>query len=156
MSHPDSPVKVPGNQPDPVLVGPGLTAFKDEAYTDATNATPSLDADKKNQLESDAPSYLANIPATQPRSQGRSGLSSIPEQAAQGNPSGQDLLRRLSLVELPEIDPRIQHPGLRLSGRLISATFCLPYKLYFEEGADWVCGGSPTREYHMVKRQNAN
>lgn len=156
MSQSDSPANVPDDQPNPVLVGPGLTALKEEAYTDATNATPSLDADKKNQLESDAPSYLANIPATQPRSQDRSGLSSIPEQASLGNPSGQDLLRRLSLVELPEIDPRVQHPGLLLSGRLISAAFCLPYKLYFEDGADWVRGGSSTREYHMAKRQYAN
>ncbi|KAJ6153806.1 HAD-superfamily hydrolase subfamily IIB [Penicillium chermesinum] len=108
MSQPDSPA-VPDNQPNPVLVGPGLTALKDEAYAEATNATPSLDADRKNQLETDAPSYLADLPA-EPASQDPSHLSSIPEEASQ---------------------------DLKLSGRLISAAFCLPYKLYFREGEDW-------------------
>jgi trehalose 6-phosphate synthase/phosphatase len=53
-----------------------------------------------------------------------------------------DLLRRLSLTSespmSPEVDPRVEHPGLNLSGRLISASFCIPYKLNFQSGSDWV------------------
>lgn len=144
MSDQESPVQVPDDQPDPVLVGPGLKALKDEAYTDATNATPSLDADKKNQLESDAPSYFANLPGARAPAADSSGLGSIPEETYRKASSGQDLLRRLSLVGdaspmLPELDPREQHPGLHLSGRLISAAFCIPYKLYFQSESDWVC-----------------
>lgn len=117
---------MPDNQPNPALVSPGLADLREEAYNDSINATPGLGAD-----------LVPQIPAPN-ESQDQSNLSSIPEQASQGNPSGQDLLRRLSLVELPAIDPRTQHPGLKLSGRLISAAFCLPYKLYHEEGSDWV------------------
>ena len=38
----------------------------------------------------------------------------------------------------PGIDPREEHPGLRLSGRVISAAFCIPHKLQFKAGSDWV------------------
>jgi trehalose 6-phosphate synthase/phosphatase len=145
MSDSESPAGVvPDSQPDPVLVGPGLKTLKDEAYTDATNATPSLDTDKKSQMDSDAPSYFANIPGTGAEGLNSPDLSSIPEKSQGSTSSGQDLLRRLSLVGdsspiSPEVDPRTQHPELKLSGRLISAAFCIPYKLQFQAGLDWVC-----------------
>ena len=141
MSDQESPVRVPDGQPDPVLVGPGLKALKEEAYTDATNATPSLDSDKKNQIESDTPSYFANLPGARAPATDPPSIDSIPEETRKKTSSGQDLLRRLSLLGdagLPELDPRDQHPGLRLSGRLISAAFCIPYKLHFQPGSDWV------------------
>ncbi|KAJ5537953.1 hypothetical protein N7513_005900 [Penicillium frequentans] len=143
MSDSENPAAdVPDGQPDPVLVGPGLKALKQEAYTDATNATPSLDADKKSQPDSDAPSYFANVPGTSTEGIDSPDLSSIPEKSQGTTSSGQDLLRRLSLVGesspvLPEVDPRTQHPELKLSGRLISAAFCIPYKLQFQAGSDW-------------------
>lgn len=144
MSDSESPAALPDGQPDPVLVGPGLKALKQEAYTDATNATPSLVADKKSQPDSDAPSYFANTPGTGMQGLEPSNLSSIPEKPQGHTSSGQDLLRRLSLVGesspiLPDVDPRTQHPELKLSGRLISAAFCIPYKLQFQAGSDWVC-----------------
>lgn len=143
MSSPGSPAKVPDGQPDPILVGPGLSALKDEAYKDATDATPSLPSDKKHQMDSDAPSYFASIPGVNTeafdfsdttQSTGRRKMS-----------SGQELLRRLSLTGYaspmsPEIDPRSQHPGLKLSGRLISAAFCIPYKVHHQAGSNWVRG----------------
>lgn len=46
--------------------------------------------------------------------------------------NAEDLLRRLSLVQKPDPtpeDPRITHPNLHLSGRIISATFCIPYTI---------------------------
>lgn len=145
MSDSESPAAgVPDGQPDPVLVGPGLKALKQEAYSDATNATPSLGTDKKSQSDSDVPSYFANTPGTRTEGLDPSDLSSIPEKPQGNTSSGQDLLRRLSLLEesspiLPEVDPRAQYPELKLSGRLISAAFCIPYKLQFQAGSDWVC-----------------
>lgn len=67
-----------------------------------------------------------------------------PIEVAKGVKSGKELLRRMSLVEAvkPEhldIDPTAVHPGLNLSGRVISAAICLPYKLGHRAGADWVC-----------------
>ncbi|KAK2750875.1 threalose-6-phosphate phosphatase [Onygenales sp. PD_40] len=65
-----------------------------------------------------------------------------PAEAARGAKSGADLLRRLSLMDAttPPVslsEPRAGHPGLRLTGRIISAAFCIPYKLTFRPGQDW-------------------
>jgi trehalose 6-phosphate synthase/phosphatase len=141
----ESPERVPEGQPDPVLVGPGLTALKWDAYQHATNATPSLETDKNFQMDSDAPSYFANIPGVRTESLNPSDSASASHNTGMKTSSGQELLRRLSLAGdaspmSPEVDPRAQHPGLNLSGRLISAAFCIPYKLYFQSGSDWVCG----------------
>jgi trehalose 6-phosphate synthase/phosphatase len=143
MSDQGSPARVPDGQPDPVLIGPGLTGLKDEAYKDATNATPSLRTDKKHQMDSDAPSYFASIPGVNTAALDPSDMAPPPGRRRMS--SGQDLLRRLSLTGdaspmSPELDPRAQHPGLKLSGRLISAAFCIPYKLYHQAGSDWVRG----------------
>jgi trehalose 6-phosphate synthase/phosphatase len=143
MSDQGSPARVPDGQPDPVLVGPGLTALKDEAYKAATNATPSLPTDKKHQMDSDVPSYFASIPGVNTEALDPSDKTPPPRRRKMS--SGQDLLRRLSLTGdaspmSPELDPRAQHPGLKLSGRLISVAFCMPYKLYHQAGSDWVCG----------------
>lgn len=143
MSEKDSPAHVPDGQPNPVIVGPGLKALREKAYTDATNATPSTDSDKKHPTDSDVPSYFANIPGAKTGSLDRSDVTSTPSSAGRRASSGQELLRRLSLTGdaspmSPEVDPRGQHPGLKLSGRLISAAFCIPYKLGFKSGSDWV------------------
>ncbi|KAK4545038.1 hypothetical protein LTR36_003589 [Oleoguttula mirabilis] len=39
--------------------------------------------------------------------------------------------------DLADVDPRSAHPNLHLSGHVISATFCVPYKLGYTPGADW-------------------
>lgn len=145
MSEQDTPAHVPDGQPNPVLIGPGLKALRDKAYTDATNATPSLDVDGKHQTDSDTPSYFANTPGAKTGSLDPSEMTSMPSDTGGQASSGQDLLRRLSLTGeaspmSPEVDPCAQHPGLKLSGRLISAAFCIPYKLYFQSESDWVRG----------------
>lgn len=138
MSQPESPAQVPDDQPNPVLVGPGLRALKNEAYIQATNSTPGLE-----KMSSEAPSYFDGLPGAKAVTTDPSETKSQPVQTAGRGSSGMDLLRRLSLTSdspmSPETDPRVQHPGLRLSGRLISAAFCIPYKLNFQSGSDWVC-----------------
>ncbi|KAK9847263.1 Glycosyl transferase [Penicillium brevicompactum] len=135
MSEPESPVQVPDGQPNPVLVGPGLKALEKDAYTHATSATPAIES-----ASSEVPSYFASLAGPQGESTDLPDLAS-PVQAARRASSGMDLLRRLSLTSesatLPQLDPRVEHPGLNLSGRLISATFCIPYKLNFQTGSDW-------------------
>lgn len=68
-----------------------------------------------------------------------------PTDAAKGAQSGEELLRRLSLIgdskapgEPPELDPASAHPTLNLSGRIISATFVVPYNIGYAPGCDWV------------------
>lgn len=145
-----TPAKVPDSQPDPVMVGPGLKAFKEDAYKEATNATPSLPADKNHPADNDAPSYFANIPGVKAEALDTTQTRSQPRRRKMS--SGEELLRRLSLTGdaspmTPEIDPRSQHPGLKLSGRLISAAFCIPYKVYHKSGSDWVCDLAWTIEH---------
>jgi trehalose 6-phosphate synthase/phosphatase len=65
-----------------------------------------------------------------------------PSQAAKHAKSSSELLRRLSLKEvltMQQADLQKQYPSLNLTGRIISATFCIPYRLYFQPGRDWVC-----------------
>jgi trehalose 6-phosphate synthase/phosphatase len=65
-----------------------------------------------------------------------------PSQAAKHVKSSSELLRRLSLKEvltMQQADLQKQYPSLNLTGRIISATFCIPYRLYFQPGRDWVC-----------------
>ncbi|KAL2843803.1 glycosyltransferase family 20-domain-containing protein [Aspergillus pseudodeflectus] len=63
-----------------------------------------------------------------------------PSQAAKHANSSSELLRRLSLKEvltMQQADLQKQYPSLNLTGRIISATFCIPYRLYFQPGRDW-------------------
>jgi trehalose 6-phosphate synthase/phosphatase len=39
--------------------------------------------------------------------------------------------------DLVDVDPRAAHPNLNLSGRIISATFAVPYSIGFSPGNDW-------------------
>ncbi|KJX93404.1 alpha,alpha-trehalose-phosphate synthase subunit Tps2 like protein [Zymoseptoria brevis] len=55
---------------------------------------------------------------------------------------GEALLRRLSLHAKPNLDtapwdPRAAHPDLNLSGNVISATFCVPYKIGYTTTGEW-------------------
>jgi trehalose 6-phosphate synthase/phosphatase len=39
--------------------------------------------------------------------------------------------------DLASVDPRAAYPGLNLSGRVISATFAVPYNIGYSKGNDW-------------------
>jgi trehalose 6-phosphate synthase/phosphatase len=138
----DSPAKVPDGQPNPVMVGPGMKSLGEEAYTNASNATPSLETDKKHPLVNDAPSYFSQVPGTKQSSTVSDTASpGSPADAAKNAKSPIELLRRLSLGRspmIPDFDPREQYPGLNLTGRIISAAFCIPYKAGYRPGSDWV------------------
>ena len=60
-----------------------------------------------------------------------------------GQASGAEILRRLSLTdERPKFSSRTKsrkvYPGLELSGNIISAAFCVPYKVDYGSGGEWV------------------
>lgn len=87
------------------------------------------------------PAWGANSPApvaVDPPSQQR---PSSPSEAAAGARSPEEVLRRLSLrdarPDVHENDPRKTHPSLNLSGHVISATFCVPYKVGYCPDAEW-------------------
>tara|TARA_R110002003_G_scaffold104_42_gene8573 strand:- start:9493 stop:11955 length:2463 start_codon:yes stop_codon:yes gene_type:complete len=67
-----------------------------------------------------------------------------PTEAAAGAQTEDELLKKLSGTadpatkhDLADVDPRSAHPGLNLSGRIISATFAVPYNLGYSKGNDW-------------------
>lgn len=71
-------------------------------------------------------------------------IPEAPGAAVQDAHSGPDLLRRLSsvgdlAVPQPSFTHPDDHPDLGLTGRVISAAFCIPYKLGFQSGESWVC-----------------
>lgn len=65
-----------------------------------------------------------------------------PVRVAEGSTSGAELLQRLSLANASHATAAVthpqDHPDLDLSGRIISAAFCVPYKLGFQSGEPWV------------------
>lgn len=65
-------------------------------------------------------------------------------ETAAGARSGEDVQNKLEPVpdaetkhDLADVDPRAAHPGLNLSGRIISATFAVPYNIGYSKGNDW-------------------
>lgn len=126
-----------------VPVTPGITST---AYTDPNPYSDTFQkANEQHASTSGAagPSWNANIIAPAEPPQGR--RPSSPTEVAQGARNGEDLLRRFSLSgagtkypDLVDVDPRAAHKNLNLSGHVISATFCVPYKLRYTPGADWV------------------
>jgi len=154
-----APDNIPPNQPNPVIVGPGLSALGEEAYVEASTTTPPVvsaataagNADgaenprEPKQAES-AASYFAEVPGAATALKDAYAKSPMsPADAASGVTSGPELLRRLSLIggahltsASPVIDPRADHPGLQLTGRIISASLCIPYKVAHQAGQDWV------------------
>ena len=144
-----APDKIPPNQPHPVIVGPGLSALGETAYVQASITTPALSGHEKPReprKEESTASYFSEIPGTLTAAKDAYAKSPLsPAYAASGVTSGPELLRRLSLAgeahltpATPLTDARADHPGLHLSGRLISASLCIPFKVAHQAGSDWV------------------
>jgi len=59
-------------------------------------------------------------------------------QSVAGNRTRDELMRRLSTLPKPNFksdgDPKSEHPSLNLSGRIISAAFCVPYSIIHASG----------------------
>lgn len=59
---------------------------------------------------------------------------------------GISLIKRLAKANIKDAikseDPVQRHPKLSLSGRVISATFNVPYSIGYSPGNDWVCSAS--------------
>lgn len=81
-----------------------------------------------------------NIPGASVSAPVTAGLDTPPD-AVNHAKSGSELLRRLSLKEVLTMratDFQQQYSSLSLTGRIISVAFCIPHKLYFRAGEDWV------------------
>ena len=85
------------------------------------------------------------------------GRPTSPTEVAAGAKTGEELLRRLSLSgpttvakDPVNVDPRVAHDGLNLSGGIITATFCVPYSVGHSPGHDWVNGSEAFSREHLI------
>ncbi|PYI10476.1 hypothetical protein BO78DRAFT_393899 [Aspergillus sclerotiicarbonarius CBS 121057] len=133
---------VPDGQPNPGPIGSGVNVLGEDAFSNTSNATPDLRGEQAQpSILPDAPSYFSESPGNHASPVPPTVTSpTTPAQVAKDAKSGVELLRRLSLRGAPtmlDTDSREQYPSLRLTGRVISAAFCIPYKLYLHPGSDW-------------------
>jgi trehalose 6-phosphate synthase/phosphatase len=121
----------PGNKPTEISPEPDASTRQNPKFT----SEPEQMADQERPTTSYffQPEKPSAAPSATPDS---------PVEVARGAKTGQELLRRLSLVDgkgpvTAEVDPRTAYPGLRLSGNIISATFCIPYQLTHKADGEW-------------------
>jgi hypothetical protein len=92
-----------------------------------------------------SPQWNANYFPLPPHTPSKDRRPSSAAGIAAGASSPEELLRRFSLAgrtrKLSDVteDPRTLHPNLHLSGNVISATFCVPYRIGYSCNGNWVC-----------------
>ena len=135
-----------------IPVTPGITSA---AYTDPnpySDAFGRVNEQHASTSGANGPPWNANITGAGGPPNGR--RPSSPTEVAKGARNGEDLLRRFSLngqgskyPDLADLDPRAAHKNLNLSGHVISATFCVPYKIGYTPGAEWASDNPPSIRY---------
>ncbi|KAF2664637.1 alpha,alpha-trehalose-phosphate synthase-like protein subunit Tps2 [Microthyrium microscopicum] len=130
-----SALESPISTKSPPPVTPGVDAAGFSAYTERQN-TPL--AKPFHRPHHDADSYFGGSETPRPVS---------PTMVAAGAKSPEELLRRLSLSKSStegtssrNVDPRAAHPNLNLSGRILSATFVVPFNIKFINDNQWELG----------------
>lgn len=116
------------------------------AHPMSTQRSESTSAGNEASLHNSRPVDESLIPSDLPGNRDR--RPSSPSEAAAHARNPQDLLRRLSLAAHPpetsreaQFGPNSPLGSLGLTGNVISAAFCLPYKIEYAPGAEWV--GAP-------------
>ena len=123
----------------------GAPEVHNSTYSDP-NTNPRNGSSFSEQLRQSADSYPQwNANYIPPATSSKGRRPSSPSEVAAGARSPEDLLRRLSLAtqrpthsEITGPNPRTTYPGLELSGNVISATFCVPYRISHGSSGKWV------------------
>jgi trehalose 6-phosphate synthase/phosphatase len=129
--HPDV-TKVP--------VTPGVHLSGKTAYFDEGDAKDDSKLPFDPETATPGPSWSANSYfANQQRTE-----AGTPTEKTTGARTDEELRSKSSDVpdpaskhDLADVDPRAAYPGLNLSGRIISATFAIPYSIGYSKGNDW-------------------
>lgn len=141
IESPDSghPALQPSITNVPVTPGDGLAGKS--AYFEEPESSKQSNLPFDPETATPGPSWSANSYFA--NQQAADSVSS-PTAAAAGSRSGEELLRRLSKSaestdqhDLADVDPRAAHPSLNLSGRVISATFAVPYSIGYAPDKEW-------------------
>jgi trehalose 6-phosphate synthase/phosphatase len=126
-----------------VPVTPGAHTAGKSAYLEPKDTEPDTQLPFDPNSASPGPTWNANWYFSSQNKQ----QASSPTEAAAGAQSEEELLRRLSIIpdptfkhDLADVDPRAAHPGLNLSGRIINATFVVPYTIDYSPGNEWHMG----------------
>jgi len=123
-----------------VPVTPGVHLAGHSAYLDPKEPERKTSLPFDPEKVTPGPQWNANSYFAPQYGKGTSAMAD----AGAGAKTREELLSRLSTIkdpnskhDLADIDPRAAHPGLNLSGRVISATFCVPYNIGYSPGNDW-------------------
>ena len=137
MSHPALQPAVTN-----VPVTPGVHLSGHSAYTNPTDGPQDSELPFDPEKVSPGPSWSANSYFS-PKHEDRAATST---EAAAGAKTGEELEQKLKGAQddsapnkhdLADVDPRAAHPELNLSGRVISATFTVPYNIAYAPGQDF-------------------
>ncbi|EXJ85166.1 trehalose 6-phosphate synthase [Capronia epimyces CBS 606.96] len=125
-----------------VLSKDPVQSLRQEYENNPPSSTAVETAPAQNPSLQRATTSYFSVPRRQPADQAAAPAAESPVDVAKGARSGKELLRRLSLVDHKDaealiVDPRTAYPGLRLSGNVISATFCIPYQLSHGPNGEW-------------------
>ncbi|KKK14428.1 putative alpha,alpha-trehalose-phosphate synthase subunit Tps2 [Aspergillus rambellii] len=134
----EPPASIPKEQPGEVRFDLDPRTVAQDDSTTIQGIPLGLGSQEREPALPDSPVFVAGDKEISRASDTAS--PSTPSQAANHAKSGSDLLRRLSLSQAPPLrasDIRAQHPNLNLTGRIISAASCIPYKLYYRPGGEW-------------------
>ena len=104
--------------------------------------TPGVSASGGCAYDNDNDSYFVPKPADTTVIAEPAELDDLVATAAKGARTPAELLRRMSLIghtrsKSFNLDPQEQYPSLDLTGNVISATFCIPYKVGFTADGQW-------------------
>ncbi|KAJ9667884.1 threalose-6-phosphate phosphatase [Coniosporium apollinis] len=128
-----------------VHIGGGSAYIAPQAVSENADGSYEHGSDTPRGPQWNANSYFT--PKHEAQSPDDENQPNSPTDVARGARTGEELLRRLSLVgdnrrkqSLANVDPREAYPGLNLSGGIISATFCVPYTIGYSPGNEWELG----------------
>ena len=128
-----------------VPVNPGISLSGVSAYHDPHVVARQAEPLNSKALEHNVGTRVSNASSYFTPKTGATESQATPDspvEMAKGARTGAELLRRLSLThtartEAADIDPRLLHPGLRLSGNIISASVCIPYSVGLRPDGEW-------------------
>ncbi|KAF2819758.1 hypothetical protein CC86DRAFT_374890 [Ophiobolus disseminans] len=124
-----------------VPVTPGVHLGGKSAYIDPSDIESESQLPFDPEKASPGPSWNANSYFADKQVADQAGAATEAAAGARTGAEVQEMLKEIPDPEtkhdLADIDPRAAHPGLNLSGRIISATFAVPYSIGYSQGNDW-------------------
>ncbi|KAH7409980.1 alpha,alpha-trehalose-phosphate synthase-like protein subunit Tps2 [Phaeosphaeria sp. MPI-PUGE-AT-0046c] len=124
-----------------VPVTPGVHLTGQSAYIDPVEAESDSHLPFDPEKAAPGPSWSANSYFSDKQVADKAGPAKKPSTSASAAKETDNKASTIQIEEskhdLADVDPRAAHPGLNLSGRIITATFAVPYNIGYSPGKDW-------------------